>query len=96
VVALTIVYQVWELIRYVEQTNRDLARFLLSIQQSDFSQTYAANGRGGSHEELRQLFNEVLREFQRTRTETEEHFRYLQTVVQHIGVGLLAFQPDGS
>ncbi len=96
VVCLTIIYQVWALIQYIEKTNRDLARFLLSVQQSDFSQTYAADGRGGSHEELRQLFNEVIGEFQRTRAEKEEHYRYLQTVVQHIGVGLLAFQPDGT
>ena len=96
VLALTIIYQVWALIQYIEKTNRDLARFLVSIQQSDFSQTYSSSGRGGSHEELRRLFNDVLMEFQRTRTEKEEHFRYLQTVVQHIGVGLLAFQVDGT
>ncbi len=96
VVGLIIVYQVWALIQYVEKTNRDLTRFLISIQQSDFSQTYSGGGRGGSHEELRRLFNDVLGEFQRTRTEKEEHFRYLQTVVQHIGVGLVAFQSDGT
>jgi len=46
VVFLTIIYQVWALIQYIEKTNRDLARFLISIQQSDFSQTYSAGGRG--------------------------------------------------
>jgi len=96
VVGLIIVYEVWALIKYVEKSNRDLTRFLISIQQSDFSQTYSDGGRGGSHDELHRLFNEVVREFQRTRTEKEEHYRYLQTVVQHVGVGLLAFQTDGT
>lgn len=96
VIGLVIAYQVWALVNYVEKTNRDLARFLISIQQSDFSQTYSYDGRGGSHEQLRRLFNDVVDEFRRTRTEKEEHYRYLQTVVQHIGVGLLAFQADGS
>jgi nitrogen fixation/metabolism regulation signal transduction histidine kinase len=27
--------------------------------------------------------------------EKEEHYRYLQTVVQHVGIGLIAFRPDG-
>jgi signal transduction histidine kinase len=36
-----------------------------------------------------------VEEFQKARTEKEEHFQYLQTVVQHIGVGLLAFTADG-
>jgi signal transduction histidine kinase len=33
--------------------------------------------------------------FRKTRTEKEEHYRYLQTVVQHIGIGLIAYQPNG-
>ena len=33
--------------------------------------------------------------FRKTRSDKEEHFQYLQTVVQHVGVGLIAFQPDG-
>jgi len=33
--------------------------------------------------------------FRKTRTEKEEHYRYLQTIVQHIGIGLIAYQPNG-
>ncbi|MBU0985475.1 MAG: PAS domain-containing protein [candidate division Zixibacteria bacterium] len=96
VVGLTLVLQVWGLIRYVERSNRDLSRFLLSIRHADFSQTFGAHGRGGSHEELRQTFNAVLDDFKRTRRDKQEHVRYLQTVVHHIGVGLIAYRQDGS
>ncbi|MGH7455696.1 MAG: sensor histidine kinase, partial [bacterium] len=40
-------------------------------------------------------FNEVIEQFRRARSEKEEHFRYLQTVVQHVGIGLIAFGQDG-
>ncbi|MCJ7681022.1 MAG: ATP-binding protein, partial [Candidatus Aminicenantes bacterium] len=32
----------------------------------------------------------------KARAEKEEHYRYLQTVVQHVAIGLIAFTPDGN
>jgi two-component system, NtrC family, nitrogen regulation sensor histidine kinase NtrY len=95
VIALIIVYQVYELIHYVERTNLELGRFLRSVRYADFSQTFSSAGRGASFDELNAAFTEVVEEFQKARAEKEEHFLYLQTVVQHIGVGLIAFTPDG-
>ncbi len=96
IVALTLVYQVYSLIHYVEKTNRDLKRFLLTIKHEDFSQTFHGTGLGSSFDELKKAFNDVIQKFQETRAEKEEHFRYLQTVVQHVGIGLIAFQEDGT
>jgi two-component system nitrogen regulation sensor histidine kinase NtrY len=95
VVALIVVFQMYELIRYVERTNHELSRFMRSIRYADFSQTFSSRGRGSSFDELNTAFTEVVEEFQKARAEKEEHFQYLQTVVQHIGVGLLAFTADG-
>ena len=88
-------YQIWALIHYVERTNRDLGRFFLSIKHADFSQTFVTGGLGSSFNELKSAFNEVLDAFRSARAEKEEHARYLQTVVQHVGVGLVAFDSDG-
>jgi nitrogen fixation/metabolism regulation signal transduction histidine kinase len=37
----------------------------------------------------------VMETLRRVRGEREEHAQYLQTVVQHVGIGLLVFQPNG-
>ncbi len=95
IVAGIAAYQTCALIRYVEKTNRDLTRFLEAVRGSDFSQTFTGGGLGTSFNELKAAFNEVLSAFRRARAEWEEHYRYLQTVVQHVGIGLMAFQPDG-
>ena len=95
IIGLIILYQIYALIFYVEKTNRDLNRFLMTIRHEDFSQTFLGSGLGSSFDELKAAFNEVIQKFHRTRAEKEEHFRYLQTVVQHVGIGLIAFQPDG-
>lgn len=89
------VYQVVGLVRFVERTNRDLVRFLQAIRYEDFSQTFSTRGMGKSFGELKAAFTDVLEAFKRTRAEREEHARYLQTVVQHVGVGVLTFHPDG-
>ena len=95
VTALVIAYQIYALIHYVEKTNRDLSRFFLAIRHADFSQSFVTGGLGSSFDELKKAFNEVLEAFRRTRAEKEEQARYLQTVVQHVGIGLVAFRQDG-
>ncbi len=95
IVGFFILYQIYSLIHYVEKTNRDLTRFFTSIRYSDFAQTFKDDRLGPSFDGLRKAFTEVMNAFRKTRTEKEEHYRYLQTVVQHVGIGLIAFQPNG-
>jgi nitrogen fixation/metabolism regulation signal transduction histidine kinase len=92
---LVIVYQFFSLIRYVTKTNRDLNRFLLSIRHSDFSQSYTNQIKGSGFDELNTAFSEVTKKFQRAKIEKEEHFRFLQTIIDHVGISLIAFNPDG-
>lgn len=96
IVGAAIVIQIVSLIHYVEKTNRDLARFLASIKYSDFSQTFSTGRRGSAFQELNAAFAEVISEFQRARSEKETQYRYLQTVVQHIGLGILSFDQAGN
>lgn len=88
-------YQIFALIRYVTQTNRDLTRLLDSIKYADFSQSFGNNLKGAGFEELHTAFTEVIKEFQSAKLEKEEHFRFLQTIVDHVGIGLIAFDPEG-
>jgi len=94
-VGLTIVVQIFLLIRYVDRTNRVLNNFLESIRYSDFTKTFQVEGLDSSFDKLKNSFNQVIKDFQAVRAEKEEHFFYLQTVIQHIGIALIAFQRNG-
>lgn len=94
-ICLLAAYQVFALIRYVTKTNRDLTRLLDSIKYADFSQSFSNNLKGSGFEELHAAFTEVIRKFQSAKLEKEEHFRFLQTVVDHVGIGLIAFDTEG-
>ncbi|MEN8230561.1 MAG: ATP-binding protein [Bacteroidota bacterium] len=91
-----IIYQVWSLIRYVDRTNRELASFLESIRYSEFTRSFKISDSSSSFNELNTAFNDVMKDFQQVRSEREEHFHYLQNIVQNIDVSILAYQRDGT
>jgi two-component system, NtrC family, nitrogen regulation sensor histidine kinase NtrY len=96
IVAVTLIFQVASLIRYLDKTNRELTSFLQSIRFSEFTRTFEIDGMGGSFNELNKAFNEVMQDFQKVRAEKEESFHYLQTIVQNIDVSVIAYSADGS
>jgi len=67
----------------------------MSIKYSDFSQNIISQKKGAAFEDLNLAFNEVINEFQKARFEKEEQYRYLQAMVQHIGLGILSFDKSG-
>jgi len=95
ILGLFFILEVILLIRYVEQTNRKLTNFFESIRYADFSRSFSDPGLGKSFEDLSREFNQVIEAFRKYRTEKEEHFNYLQTVIQHISIGIVVFKQDG-
>jgi two-component system, NtrC family, nitrogen regulation sensor histidine kinase NtrY len=91
-----IVGQVVEMSRFVSQTNRKLTRFLESVKYSDFISGFTADNKlGRSFKDLNVAFNEVLEAFRKARSEKEEHWQYLNSVVQQVRTGILSFDIDG-
>ena len=93
--AVVFVYLTYSLFRFIDRSNRGLARFLQAVRYHDFSLSPGIEGLSGSFAELNDAFREISGQFQCAREEKEEQYRYLQTVVQHIGVGLLSLRGDG-
>ncbi|MFW5821169.1 MAG: sensor histidine kinase [Bacteroidota bacterium] len=95
-VFIIILLQIYSLIRFVDKTNRDLASFLESIRFSEFTRSFQIEGMGRSFNELNKAFDDVITDFQKVRSEKEEHFHYLQSIVQNIDVSILAYQKNGT
>jgi two-component system, NtrC family, nitrogen regulation sensor histidine kinase NtrY len=95
--AMIVVGQLVELFRFVSQTNRKLTRFLESVKYSDFISGFAADNKlGRSFKDLNIAFNEVMEAFRKARSEKEESWQYLNTVVQQVRTGILSFDAEGS
>ena len=92
---LITILQISSMLQYIQKTNRYLTTFLESIRYSDFSRSFKIEGLGSAYNGLKTAFNHVIEDFQKIRTEREEHYHYLQNVIQHIGISLIAFRKDG-
>lgn len=90
-----LLWRVINLYSYVNITNRKLVRFLESVRYDDFSVRFAANQDDPVFRELSKQFNEVLDAFRQVRADKEANSQYLQTIVQHVNTGLLAFDESG-
>ena len=84
------------LYQYVTGLNRKLTRFLESVRYSDFTVAFRADSNmGPTFRDLNDQFNEVLDAFRQARAEKEANLHYLNTIVQHVSVGLLTFDATG-
>jgi two-component system nitrogen regulation sensor histidine kinase NtrY len=84
------------LYQYVTNVNRKLTYFLESVRYSDFTINFRHDNKmGKTFQELNQQFNEVLHAFRQARAEKEANLQYLNTIVQHIGTGLITFDSTG-
>jgi nitrogen fixation/metabolism regulation signal transduction histidine kinase len=88
--------QVAALLHYVQRTNRDLGRFLLMIEHSDFSQTFGVEQAKGSFRDLAAAFERVLQRFRETRAAKEEQASYLNTLVQHVPIAVIGVERSGN
>jgi len=95
IVGLAIIIQVILLIKYNDRTNRDLTSFLESIRFSEFTRSFHVEGMGSSFDELNSAFNQVISDFQKIRSEKEEQFYYLRSLVQNIDVSIITYKKDG-
>ena len=86
----------YQLYLFATNINRKLSRFFESVQYSDFAIKFRSdNILGPSFSEINQEFNKVLEAFRQTRAEKEANLQYLNTIVQQISTGLLAFDGNG-
>jgi signal transduction histidine kinase len=94
--ALVFLAQTYALIRYVEITNRKLHLFFQSIEFNDLMQRLYPGPEGQSFTDLSRTLNDILDRFREMSTTREEYARYLDAVVQHIGIGVLAYDASGA
>lgn len=95
-IGIVIILQMLELFNFVSRTNKKLTRFFESVKYSDFSSGFTHDDKlGHSFKDLNIALSEVLEAFRRTRSEKEEHWLYLQTVVEHVNTGLISFNDEG-
>ena len=97
IIVVIIFFALAEFFKFSTSTNRKLTRFLESVKYSDFISEFTADNQlGESFKNLNAEFNDVLEAFRKARSEKEEHWQYLNTVLQHVNTGILSFDMNGN
>jgi nitrogen fixation/metabolism regulation signal transduction histidine kinase len=84
-------FQVYNLVQFVTQTTRELARFLQGIRHQDFSLSFAESAHQGlAFQELHQSFQEVIDSYKEIEARKESQYQYFKLIIEHVPVGIIS------
>jgi len=95
ILAVLILFQIMNLLRYVDKSNQLLNRAFESILYEDFSERLDTHLLDSSFKEVCESLNRIITKFQQNRLDKEQQFQYLQAVIQQTGMGLISVKADG-
>ena len=91
---LILIAQVWELIHFINHTNRELTRLFMAVKHSDFSVTFNHPALGKSFRDLQAGMNEIIQSYRDVKIEKEAQYQFLQLLVNQIQVGIISIMED--
>jgi len=94
-ISIIIVIFILEFIRYVEKFKDHFLYFLNSINQEDFSVSFKEGNKRYKDEKLSAVLNDLTEKFRKLRVEKESRHQYLNTVIDHINIGLISYNQKG-
>jgi nitrogen fixation/metabolism regulation signal transduction histidine kinase len=83
------------LVNQVNKTNADLEKFFSSVQDHDSSFRFYENRKNSSFKRLYDRMNNLNTIIQNVKIENERTNHFLQSVVDHVDIGLLSFDRNG-
>ncbi|HEY5692372.1 MAG TPA: ATP-binding protein [Cyclobacteriaceae bacterium] len=94
ILLVILVIQIGELIRFVNHTNRELARLFLAIRHADFSITFKELPLGKSFKELQHSMIEIIQAYKDVKIEKEAQYHFLQMLVRQLHFGIISIEDD--
>ena len=91
-----IILQSWWLVNLVNKTNSDLEKFFSSVQDHDSSVRFSENTKNDSFRKLHDRMNTLNTIIQNVKIQNERTSQFLQSIVDHVDIGLLSFDMNGN
>ncbi|MBZ0244624.1 MAG: ATP-binding protein [Cyclobacteriaceae bacterium] len=91
-----LIIQIGELIRFVNHTNRELARLFLAIRHSDFSITFREPPLGQSFKALQHSMIEIIQAYKDVKIEKEAQYHFLQILVRQLQFGIISLENEST
>ena len=89
-----ILLQVYFLIRYVNNTNYSLVKFLDALKTEDYSVYFSPSKKGDSFAKVYDDFNLIIKIFKRNKIEKEAQYKYFKYILEHVNLGIISIRKD--
>lgn len=93
-VGVLIVLQVYFLIRYVNNTNYSLVKFLDALKTEDYSVYFSPSKKGDSFAKVYDDFNLIIKIFKRNKIEKEAQYKYFKYILEHVNLGIISIRKE--
>lgn len=87
---LVVLGLVYELLMFVNRTNRHLNRFLMAVFDKDMTAKFTEKDMSRSFNQLNQSFIKVVDEIKTAKLEREAQYQYLKKIIDHIDLGIIS------
>lgn len=91
---MIIILQVYFLIRYVNNTNYSLVKFLDALKTEDYSVYFSPSKKGDSFAKVYDDFNLIIKMFKRNKIEKEAQYKYFKYILEHVNLGLISIKKE--
>lgn len=93
-VGILIILQVYFLIRYVNNTNYSLVKFLDALKTEDYSVYFSPSKKGDSFAKVYDDFNLIIKIFKRNKIEKEAQYKYFKYILEHVNLGIISIKKE--
>lgn len=93
-VGIIILLQVFLLIRYVDNTNYSLSKFLDALKTEDYSVYFSPSKKGDSFQKVFDDFNLIIKIFKRNKIEKEAQYNYFKYILEHVNLGIISIKKE--
>ncbi|MCK5400020.1 MAG: HAMP domain-containing histidine kinase [Flavobacteriaceae bacterium] len=89
-----IILQVVFLIKYVNNTNYSLVKFLEALKNEDYSVYFSPTKKGDSFAKVYDDFNLIIKKFKRNKIEKEAQYAYFKYILEHVSLGIISIKKE--
>jgi len=91
-IGVIITLQVVFLIRYVNNTNYSLVKFLDALKNEDYSVYFSPSKKGDSFAKVFDDFNLIIKIFNQNKIEKEAQYKYFKYILEHVNLGIISIK----
>lgn len=92
---LFLAYQVWEMIRHINKTNRKIAAIIENLQSDDMTVSIPTNATDPSLQDLYASLRSLVETMAETKANLVANNQFYKHLIEHSASGLLAMDEDG-